>query len=121
VAQSSARIPHAPHPPHCPPPSRTPAHVSARFGRFGCTGSFAASTYKKIVGFASEKDLLPKAKTVTDKVVSALVAVDNNYQITAKIDEQLLISEKVTLATDKITDLKSSVTSKVSELTAAMK
>jgi len=34
---------------------------------------------------------LPKAKTVTDKVVSALQAVDNNYGITAKIDEKLLV------------------------------
>ncbi|KAG8469474.1 hypothetical protein KFE25_005929 [Diacronema lutheri] len=85
------------------------------------TGAFGFKTYKSIVKFAQEKDLLPKAKTVTDKVVSALQAVDNNYGITAKIDEKLLISDKVSAATDKLAEVKSTVTSKVDELSASLK
>jgi hypothetical protein len=84
-------------------------------------GAFVSKSYKATVKFVAEKDLLPKAKGITDKVVYALQAVDNNYGISATIDEKLLISDKVASASDKIAEVRSSVTSKVNELTAAMK
>lgn len=61
-------------------------------------GALGVKAYKSVVKFAQEKDVLPKAKTVTDKVVSALQAVDNNYGITAKIDEKLLVSRTLVRA-----------------------
>lgn len=84
-------------------------------------GALVSKSYKATVKFVAEKDLLPKAKTLTDKVVAALAAVDNNYGISAKIDEKLMISDKVASATEKISEVKSTVTSKVNELTAALK
>lgn len=52
-------------------------------------------------------------------VVSAAAAnLDSNYGVTAKIDEQLKLSESVSKVTDKATELKESLTNKVDDLKA---
>mmetsp|Transcript_8867 Transcript_8867/g.25779 ORF Transcript_8867/g.25779 Transcript_8867/m.25779 type:complete len:193 (+) Transcript_8867:47-625(+) len=85
------------------------------------TGSNVAKVYKKIVSFATEQNVLPKAKEVTDKVVGVLDSVNQNYGITAKIDEKLLLSEKIETASAKLGEVKSTVSSKVNDLSANMK
>jgi len=84
-------------------------------------GSNVAKVYKKIVSFATEQNVLPKAKEVTDKVVGVLDSVNQNYGITAKIDEKLLLSEKIETASAKLGEVKSTVSSKVNDLSANMK
>jgi len=85
------------------------------------TGEVVAKSYKSIVKFSSENNVLPKAKEVTDKVVAVLNQVNENYQITAKIDEKLLLSEKFEKAGDKISEVTSSVSTKVKDFSSSMK
>ena len=47
---------------------------------------------------------------------TAAANLDANYGITAKIDEQLKLSEAVDKVTDKVNEVKDSVTSKVDDL-----
>ena len=49
-------------------------------------------------------------------VSTAAANLDANYGITAKIDEQLKLSEAVDKVTDKIDEVKSSVSNKVEDL-----
>ena len=49
-------------------------------------------------------------------VSTAAANLDANYGITAKIDDQLQISAAVDKVTDKIDEVKSSVSSKVDDL-----
>ena len=79
-------------------------------------GSFAAKAYGKTLEINEQYDVLPKAKGAADTVVTAASNLDANYGITAKIDEQLKLSEAVDKATAKVDELKSSVTSKVDDL-----
>ena len=54
--------------------------------------------------------------SVTTTVTTATANLDKNYGISAKIDEQLKLSQAVDKVTDKIDEVKSSVTSKVDDL-----
>ena len=49
-------------------------------------------------------------------VSTAAANLDANYGITAKIDEQLKLSQAIDNVSDKIDEVKSSVTSKVDDL-----
>ena len=49
---------------------------------------------------------------------TAAANLDSNYGITAKIDDQLKLSQAVEKVSDKVEEVKSSVTSKVDDLKA---
>merc|ERR1719181_2677158 len=79
-------------------------------------GSFASKAYGKTLEINEQYDVLPKAKSALDTVSTAAANLDANYGITAKIDDQLKLSQAVESATAKIDEVKSSVTSKVDDL-----
>ena len=79
-------------------------------------GGFAAKAYGKTLEINEQYDVLPKAKGAADTVVTAAANLDANYGITAKIDEQLKLTEAIDSATAKIEEVKGSVTSKVDDL-----
>merc|ERR1719197_301887 len=79
-------------------------------------GSFAAKAYGKTTEINEEYDVLPKAKSALDTVTTAAANLDANYGITAKVDEQLKLSQAVEKVTDKIEEVKDSVSSKVDDL-----
>jgi len=82
-------------------------------------GTLAAKTYNKAKEINEEYDILSKGKSVTDSVLTVADNVNKNYGISEKIDQKLLISDKVGKATDKVTDALSKVTDKVNELKSA--
>ena len=91
--------------------------TASKFGNFAKgTGENAAKVWDKTSELNEQYDLLPKAKTLTDTVVTAGSNLDKNYGITAKIDEQLKLSQAIDKAGAKVDELKGSVTSKVDEL-----
>lgn len=51
-------------------------------------------------------DLVPKAKSAIDTTVTVAANLDANYQITAKIDEQLKLSQAVEKANDKLEEVR---------------
>lgn len=63
--------------------------------------------------------MLPKAKTALDTVSTAAGNLNDNYGITAKIDEKLKVSEYLSLAESKLEDVKGTVTTKIDDLKAA--
>merc|ERR1711988_953432 len=79
-------------------------------------GSFASKAYSKTLEINEQYDVLPKAKSAVDTVSTAASNLDANYGITAKIDEQLKLSAAVEKVTDKIEEVKGSVTAKVDDL-----
>merc|ERR1719253_1194566 len=79
-------------------------------------GNFASKAYSKTLEINEQYDVLPKAKSALDTVSTAAGNLNENYGITAKIDEQLKISAAVDKVTDKIDEVKTSVTSKVDDL-----
>jgi len=93
------------------------ATTSSSFGEATKTaGSFAAKTYSKTLEINEQYDVLPKAKGAADTITTAASNLNNNYGITAKIDEQLKLSQAVDKASAKFDELKGSVTDKVSDL-----
>jgi len=93
------------------------ATTSSGFGDFSkSAGSLAAKTYSKTLEINEQYDVLPKAKGAADTVTTAASNLNNNYGITAKIDEQLKLSQAVDKATSKFDELKGSVTDKVEDL-----
>lgn len=93
--------------------------LSNGFGSFSKTaGSSAAKVYSKTLELNEQYDVVPKAKSALDTVTTAAANLDANYGVTAKIDDQLKISAAVEKATDKIDEVKSSLTSKVDDLKA---
>merc|ERR1719230_1351780 len=79
-------------------------------------GTAAAKVYSKTLELNEQYDVLPKAKSAIDTVTTATSNLDKNYGITAKIDEQLKISAAVEKVVDKVDEVKSSVSDKVSDL-----
>jgi len=93
------------------------ATTASSFGSFASkSGGFAAKAYSKTLEINEQYDVLPKAKGAADTITTAASNLNNNYGITAKIDEQLKISQAVDKATAKIDEVKSSVTDKVDDL-----
>jgi len=79
-------------------------------------GTFASKAYGKTLEINEQYDVLPKAKSALDTVSTAAANLDANYGITAKIDDQLKLSAAVEKVTDKVEEVKSTVTSKVDDL-----
>jgi len=95
------------------------ATCSNSFGNASKTvGSAAAKAYAKSLELNEQYDLLPKAKTALDTAAIAASNLDQNYGITAKIDEQLKISQAVDKASSKLDEIKASVSDKLTDLKA---
>lgn len=54
-------------------------------------GATVAKSYKKTLSFIEEKQVLSKAKEVTDKVVGTVTKINDNYGISEKIDSKLKV------------------------------
>jgi len=95
------------------------ATLSNGFGEAAkSTGAAASKVYSKTLELNEQYDVLPKAKSALDTVTTATSNLDKNYGITAKIDEQLKITAAMEKVTDKVDEVKTSVTEKVSDLKA---
>jgi len=91
--------------------------LSNKFGGFSKTaGSTAAKVYGKTLELNEQYDVLPKAKGALDTVTTAAGNLDANYGISAKVDEQLKLSQAVESVTSKVDEVKSSLTAKVDDL-----
>ena len=58
-------------------------------------GSLSSKTYSKSVELNEQYDILPKAKSAIDTTVTIASNLDANYGISAKVDEQLKLSQAV--------------------------
>jgi len=95
------------------------ATLSNSFGEAAkSAGGAASKVYSKTLELNEQYDVLPKAKSALDTVTVATSNLDKNYGITAKIDDQLKISAAIDKVTDKVEEVKTSVTEKVSDLKA---
>ena len=64
------------------------------------------------------RQVLPKAKSAIDTVVSVADNLNRNYGLTDKIDEKLQLSARAESLTEKFNAQKDKLTSKVDELKA---
>jgi len=78
--------------------------------------SSAAKVYGKTLELNEQYDVVPKAKSALDTVSTAAANLDANYGVTAKIDDQLKLSQSVEKVTAKVDELKETLTSKVDDL-----
>merc|ERR1719218_261166 len=100
------------------------AVLLAAAGAYGATknetvksaGSAAATVYDKAVELEQEYEVLPKAKSAIDTVVTVADNLNTNYGFTDKIDERLKISERAESLSDKFNAQKDKLTSKADEL-----
>jgi len=91
--------------------------LSNGFGSFSKTaGNSAAKVYGKTLELNEQYDVVPKAKSALDTVSTAAANLDANYGVTAKIDDQLKLSQSVEKVTAKVDELKETLTSKVDDL-----
>merc|ERR1719163_1989163 len=67
-------------------------------------------------GLDEEYEVVPKAKSAIDTAVTVAGNLNENYGITAKIDEKLQLSERADSLASKFDEQKSKLTSKVDEL-----
>jgi len=79
-------------------------------------GEAAAKVYTKAVDLEQEYEVVPKAKSAIDTVVTVADNLNSNYGITDKIDSKLQLSAKAESLSGKINAQKSKLTSKVDEL-----
>jgi hypothetical protein len=79
-------------------------------------GSAAAKVYNKAVDIEQEYEVLPKAKSALDTVVSVADNLNKNYGLTDKIDAKLQLSARAESLSDKFNAQKDKLTSKVDEL-----
>ena len=70
--------------------------LSNGFGDFSKkVGGASSKVYDKTLELNEQYDVLPKAKSAIDTVSTTAANLDANYGITAKIDEQLKLTEAV--------------------------
>jgi len=79
-------------------------------------GSAASKVYSKTLELNEQYDVLPKAKSALDTVTVAAGNLNENYGITAKIDEKLKLTEALDKVGDKVNEVKTSVSDKVDDL-----
>merc|ERR1719171_2296376 len=96
----------------------------AAAGAYGATksdavksaGGAAANVYSKAVEIEQEYEVLPKAKSAVDTVVTVADNLNKNYGLTDKIDSKLQLTERAESLTAKFDAQKEKLTSKVDEL-----
>jgi hypothetical protein len=79
-------------------------------------GAAAAKVYNKAADIEQEYEVLPKAKSAIDTVVSVADNLNKNYGLTDKIDAKLQLSARAESLSDKFNAQKDKLTSKVDEL-----
>jgi hypothetical protein len=79
-------------------------------------GAAAAKVYNKAADIEQEYEVLPKAKSAIDTVVSVADNLNKNYGLTDKIDAKLQLSSRAESLSEKFNSQKDKLTSKVDEL-----
>jgi len=79
-------------------------------------GAAAAKVYNKAADIEQEYEVLPKAKSALDTVVSVADNLNKNYGLTDKIDAKLQLSARAESLSEKFNAQKDKLTSKVDEL-----
>merc|ERR1719171_3325036 len=96
----------------------------AAAGAYGATkndtvksaGGAAATVYNKAVDLEEEYEVLPKAKSAIDTVVTVADNLNKNYGLTDQIDEKLQITERAESLSSKFQTQKDNLTARVDEL-----
>jgi hypothetical protein len=92
------------------------AYATTKSDAVKSAGGAAATVYSKAVDIEQEYDVLPKAKSAIDTVVTVADNLNQNYGITDSIDKKLQLSERAESVNGKIQAQKDKLTSKVDEL-----
>merc|ERR1719201_2659202 len=92
------------------------AYAATKNDAVKSAGGAAANVYSKAVDLEQEYEVLPKAKSAIDTVVTVADNLNKNYGLTDKLDEKLQITAKAESLTGKLSAQKSKITSKVDEL-----
>merc|ERR1719487_702436 len=92
------------------------AYAATKNDTVKSAGGAAANVYSKAVDLEQEYEVLPKAKSAVDTVVTVADNLNKNYGLTDKIDEKLQLSARAESLTDKFKAQKDKLTSKVDEL-----
>merc|ERR1719473_65118 len=92
------------------------AYAATKSDAVKSAGGAAANVYSKAVDLEQEYEVLPKAKSAVDTVVTVADNLNSNYGLTDKLDEKLMLSERAESLTDKLSMQKNKLTSKVDEL-----
>jgi hypothetical protein len=79
-------------------------------------GAAAAKVYNKAADIEQEYEVLPKAKSALDTVVSVADNLNKNYGLTDKSDAKLQLSARAESLSEKFNSQKDKLTSKVDEL-----
>jgi len=79
-------------------------------------GSACSKVYDKTLDLQEEYELIQKAKSAIDTTVTVADNLNQNYEITGKIDEKLKLSVAVDKVLANVDDIKVGVTSKAEEL-----
>merc|ERR1719159_946378 len=79
-------------------------------------GETAANVYSKAVKLDEEYEVIPKAKSALDTVVTVADNLNKNYGLTEKIDEKLMLSARAESLSEKFETQKSKLTGKFDEL-----
>merc|ERR1719261_1678799 len=81
-------------------------------------GAACAKVYDKTLDIQEEYELIQKAKSAIDTTVTVADNLNQNYQITGKIDEKLKLSSAVDKVLASVDDIKDTTTAKVDDLKA---
>ena len=92
------------------------AYAATKSDAVKSAGGAAANVYNKAVDLEQEYEVLPKAKSAIDTVVTVADNLNNNYGLTDKIDEKLKLSARAESLTEKFNAQKDKLTSSVNEL-----
>merc|ERR1719201_1737226 len=92
------------------------AYAATKSDAVKSAGGAAANVYSKAVELEQEYEVLPKAKSAVDTVVTVADNLNKNYGLTDKLDEKLMLSERAESLTSKFNTQKDKLTSKVDEL-----
>jgi hypothetical protein len=92
------------------------AYAATKSDAVKSAGGAAATVYTKAVDIEQEYDVLPKAKSAIDTVVTVADNLNQNYGLTDSIDKKLQLSERAESLKGKLDAQKDKLTSKVDEL-----
>merc|ERR1719171_2172553 len=92
------------------------AYASTKSDAVKSAGGVAADVYSKAVELEQEYEVLPKAKSAVDTVVTVADNLNKNYGLTDKIDEKLQLTGRIDSLSEKLTAQKDKITARVDEL-----
>merc|ERR1719171_33997 len=92
------------------------AYAATKSDAVKSAGGAAATVYNKAVDLEQEYEVLPKAKSAVDTVVTVADNLNKNYGLTDQIDERLKLSERAESLGSKFQTQKDNLTARVDEL-----